>query len=83
MRKFKTDTSEMTNQVLFGETFVVLNKEKKWSYIKLVHDRYQGWISNKQYSPISFNIQNIFLDHEIWIDFLYYHILKVLIHIHL
>jgi len=52
MRKKKSDKSEMINQILFGETFYIIKKLSKWSYIELTHDRYQGWIDNKQYELI-------------------------------
>ncbi len=49
MRKTKSDTSEMTNQILFGEVFSIMKKTKNWSKIMLQHDNYEGWIDNKQY----------------------------------
>ncbi len=49
MRREPSDPSEMTNQVLFGETLTVLDRQKKWSLVKLAHDSYEGWIDNKQY----------------------------------
>lgn len=49
MRKEASDRSEMVNQVLYGETFEVLERQEKWSRIKLQHDLYEGWIDNKQY----------------------------------
>ena len=52
LRREATDASEMVNQVLFGESFEVLEKEKKWSKIKLHHDDYEGYIDNKQYEEI-------------------------------
>ena len=52
MRKKSSDKSEMINQVLFGESFKILKKTKNWTYIKLNHDNYEGWIDNKQYSKI-------------------------------
>ena len=52
MRKKPSDQSEMINQVLFGEVFEIIEKQKKWSYIKLAHDKYEGWIDNKQYKRI-------------------------------
>ena len=63
MRKLKSDKSEMINQVLFGETFKILEKNDNWSRIKLFHDGYTGWIDNKQYTGIQalkteFNICN-------------------------
>ena len=53
LRHEANDTSEMVSQVLFGEHFKVLEKRKKWSRIRLAHDRYEGWIDNKQYVAIS------------------------------
>ena len=54
MRKEPSECSEMVNQVLYGESFDILDKQEKWSKIKLHHDQYEGWIDNKQYdSPQS------------------------------
>jgi len=53
MRLTATDTAEMVNQVVFGEFFEVLEKDKKWSKIKLSFDGYEGFIDNKQYQEIS------------------------------
>lgn len=52
MRKTKSDKSEMINQILFGETFIIQKQDKKWSYVQLLHDKYQGWIDNQQYHII-------------------------------
>ena len=52
MRSHKSDKSEMINQILFGEDFQILKKEKKWSQVILNHDKYCGWIDNKQYNLI-------------------------------
>jgi hypothetical protein len=58
MRKTKSDKSEMINQILFGETFTIKKQEKKWSYIQLHHDQYEGWIDNQQYHIVKeLNIQ--------------------------
>ena len=53
LRLEDTDASEMVNQVLFGESFEVLEKDNKWSKIRLQHDHYEGYIDNKQYEEIS------------------------------
>lgn len=53
LRLAPTDTAEMVNQVLFGEYFLILEKDKKWSKIKLFFDGYEGYIDNKQYQVIS------------------------------
>lgn len=51
MRKEPADTAEMVNQVLFGETFEIVEYQKKWSFIRLSHDKYEGWVDNKQMAP--------------------------------
>ncbi|SEB85304.1 SH3 domain-containing protein [Tenacibaculum sp. MAR_2009_124] len=52
LRLTPSDTSEMVNQVVFGEHFTILEKDKKWSKIKLSFDGYEGYIDNKQYKDI-------------------------------
>ena len=52
LRLEASDASEMVSQVLFGEDFKVLEKQKKWSKIKLSFDGYEGYIDNKQYLEI-------------------------------
>lgn len=47
------DTSELVSQVLYGETFKILEQRKSWSRIRLDFDKYEGWIDNKQYLEIS------------------------------
>lgn len=53
MRAEPSDPSELVNQLLFGEFFKAVEVRKKWSRIKLSHDKYEGWIDNKQYIEIS------------------------------
>lgn len=53
MRFEPSDRSELVNQVLYGEHFKVLEKRKQWSRIRLTHDKYVGWIDNKQYNEIT------------------------------
>ena len=53
MRAEPSDPSELVNQVLYGEHFKVVEQRKQWSRIKLTHDKYEGWIDNKQYIEIS------------------------------
>ncbi|HAO15677.1 MAG TPA: hydrolase Nlp/P60 [Tenacibaculum sp.] len=52
LRLSPSDTSEMVNQVVFGEHFIILEKNKKWSKIKLYFDGYEGYIDNKQYQDL-------------------------------
>ena len=53
VRKVPCDKSEMTSQILFGEHFKILKGEKKWSFVQLEHDKYKGWICNKQFTYIN------------------------------
>ena len=53
LRAEPSDLSEMVSQLLYGEHFKVLEKRKKWSYIRLSFDGYEGWVDNKQFLQIS------------------------------
>ncbi len=46
------DQSEMISQLLFGENFKVLERRSKWSRVRAVFDKNEGWIDNKQYIEI-------------------------------
>ena len=48
IRELPSDKSEMTTQLIFGEHYKILERRKKWSRIKIAHDKYTGWISNNQ-----------------------------------
>ncbi len=53
LRSEASDVSEMKSQLLFGEHFTILEKDKYWSKIKLQFDDYEGYIDNKQYTEIT------------------------------
>jgi len=53
LRAESNDKSELVSQVLFGDSFEVIDTTKQWSKIKLAFDDYQGWIDTKQYLKIS------------------------------
>ena len=53
MRSEPSDKAEMVNQLLKGDTFEVLEREEKWSYIRCNYDGYEGWVDNKQYVPFA------------------------------
>lgn len=48
MRASATDTSEMVNQLLLGETMQILNSEERWHYVRSDFDGYEGWVSVSQ-----------------------------------
>ena len=52
MRAEPSDLSEMVNQILFGEQYKILEQRKKFSRIRLSHDKYEGWICNKQVNEV-------------------------------
>ena len=53
MRAEASDKAEMVNQLLYGEPLEILEQQKKWSYIRLGHDQYEGWVDNKQIQTIT------------------------------
>ncbi|WP_033958798.1 C40 family peptidase [Psychroserpens jangbogonensis] len=53
LRVEPNDPCELVSQVLYGEIFKVLEQRKSWSRIRLAHDKYEGWIDNKQYLEIT------------------------------
>ena len=53
VRKEADDRSEMVTQLLFGETFEVIGKQKQWRKIVTTSDSYEGWIDEKQFAELS------------------------------
>ncbi len=53
LRNETSDNSELLSQILYGESFKVLEQRKIWSKIRLTFDDCEGWIDNKQYQEIS------------------------------
>lgn len=53
MRAAAQHSSEMVNQLLYQETYTILQQETEWSYIKTSHDQYEGWIANNQVQLIN------------------------------
>ena len=43
----------MVTQLLFGETFEILERQEKWSRIKNDRDKYESWVDNKQITTLS------------------------------
>ncbi len=71
--------SEIVSQLLFGESFTVLDKHQEWIRIKMSYDEYEGWIHNSQQLEIglpdfnelqksndflSFDLVQILLNHQ-------------------
>jgi cell wall-associated NlpC family hydrolase len=47
------ERSEMVSQLLFGETYEIVELQEKWVKIKTTYDSYEGWISSVQLSVLS------------------------------
>lgn len=52
MRKSPSETSEMTNQILLGELYEIIEQNEKWYHIKLISDNYTGWIDKKMHHSV-------------------------------
>lgn len=53
VRAEASHASEMVTQLLFGELLQVIDRQAKWSYVRLEYDGYEGWVDNKQFVEIS------------------------------
>ncbi|MBK8657334.1 MAG: C40 family peptidase [Bacteroidetes bacterium] len=53
VRKEPSHRSEMVNQILFGDVYEVIARDKTWLQIKTVHDHYIGWIDANQHTEFS------------------------------
>jgi cell wall-associated NlpC family hydrolase len=42
--------SEVVTQMLYGDSFIVIQKSKKWLKIKIKEDNYKGYIQNKNFN---------------------------------
>ncbi len=48
--KKSSEVSEVISQILYGEKFKILSKNKNWVKIKVSYDNYVGYIKNKNYT---------------------------------
>ncbi len=53
VRREPSERSEMVTQLLFGETYSIVEKQANWCYIKSDFDGYEGWIDAKLYLPMA------------------------------
>ena len=47
--KKPSNKSEVTSQIIYGEKFKILSKNKEWIKIKTLFDNYKGFIKNSKY----------------------------------
>lgn len=52
VRKEPSERSEMTTQIIFGESFEAIERKKDWLRIVLAYDGYEGWIPDTQHYPL-------------------------------
>lgn len=53
IRKEASEQSEMVSQLLFGETYHIIERNEKWTFIKCDYDHYEGWIDSKMITNLS------------------------------
>ena len=51
--------SEIVTQMIYGDSFSISNKSKKWLKIKMKEDNYKGYIKNKKYSNFLKHTHNV------------------------
>lgn len=68
-RKEPASTSEMVTQLLFGETYTIVEEREDWLKITTNYDNYPCWISAKQHTRITDyeynNLETNFLSSEL------------------
>ncbi|WP_430816536.1 NlpC/P60 family protein [Carboxylicivirga sp. RSCT41] len=47
VRSEAAESAEMVTQLLFGETFDIIEKQENWCKIRAHHDQYEGWINSR------------------------------------
>lgn len=53
LRAEASDKAEIKTQLLFGDAFLILERQEKWIRIQTLYEAYIGWMDPKQYTPIS------------------------------
>ena len=64
MRAEPKDTSELVSQVIYGESFKIIEQRTNWSLIKLSFDNYKGWIDNKQLVEINQTVYDLTISED-------------------
>ena len=53
IRKEMSHRSEQISQLLFGETYEIMQKQGSWLLIKCTYDDYEGWIEENQHYELN------------------------------
>lgn len=67
VRNEATESSEMSTQILFGETYEVIDEVEKWKKIRIDFDGYEGWIDAKLHKEVFSNEADNWLNAKKWI----------------
>ena len=69
VRSQATDKSEMVSQLLFGETYKVLDNKSKWLLIQGQGDGYEGWIDSNQHQALTEeNLETYASDNQLFLN---------------
>ena len=52
MRTEASEAAEQSTQILFGETFAILEQKPRWTRVKLESDGQEGWVDAKMICPM-------------------------------
>lgn len=55
VRAEASDRSELVTQLIYGETYAVLETFDKWLHIEIHSDKYRGFIDKKQFNEMEFS----------------------------
>lgn len=61
VRNEPSESAEMETQILYGETFSVLETRDKWKRIRIDFDGYEGWIDAKLLTTIDNDTYNAYI----------------------
>jgi gamma-D-glutamyl-L-lysine dipeptidyl-peptidase len=53
IRKEMSHKSELISQLLFGETYEIVQKQGSWLLIRCTYDAYEGWIDENQHCELT------------------------------
>ncbi len=53
VRNTPSEKAEMVSQILFGETYTILDSKTNWLLVRLCYDEYEGWIDQKMHNDLS------------------------------
>lgn len=67
VRKDGSERAEMVTQLLFGDTFDIVEKQDDWTHVRVHHDNYEGWVNSKLVVKLLDKEVNNWINAEKWI----------------